>query len=138
MAHILVVGKLGEVIKKVLELEAVLDAHNGNQILLAELAAYQEVLKMWPVENQDIVQATIQVFKLNLAKLKQAEDELCALTRDSVFMFMTIMEYVKYLNYVRNDMQALNELGMHIGPSPILEVADEVEQSNLISAVSGQ
>lgn len=126
--RLFVVGKLGEVIKKILELEDVL-RETPNALLVTELKAYNEILTMWPIHDSVVMHQAIQIFKLNIEKLKMAEKELrSSSTSHGEICKLSTYDYFKYLDAVREDLKVLNELGMHIGPSPFLEVVDAVEQ----------
>jgi hypothetical protein len=127
--RLFVVGKLGEVIKKIIELEDVLRENPTNQILVAELASYNEVVRMWPIHDDVIMHQAMDIFRLNIEKLKLAEQELRSTGIGDPFMFMVMTKYFKYLDLVRSDLSTINELGMHVGPSPYMEVVDaNVEQ----------
>lgn len=122
--RLFVVGKLGEVIKKILELEDLIKDNPKDTILITELTGYNEVVKMWPILDDVFLHTAIQIFKLNIEKMKDAEKEMRVCTHGDPFLHMIVGRYTRYLDNVRSDLATLNELGMHIGPSPYMEIHD--------------
>lgn len=127
LMKIFIVGKLGEVVKKVCELEEVIKENADTSILITELASYQEILKCWPVEDENQVHIAIQVFKMSLASLKQKEQDLITYLNNIYphHLQMAVAAYVSALNNVREHLQAINELGRFIGSSPWMELEDD-------------
>jgi hypothetical protein len=122
---IFVVGKLGEVIKKVIELEDAIRETPDNVIFIAELAAYNQVLQMWPVLDKDELTQAIDEFRFCLSNLREKETTL----RNNEYSHHVLdiqleRRYLKALDETRANMAYINELGMHIGASPVLEVED--------------
>lgn len=122
--RLFVVGKLGELIKKVIELEDLIKEH-PTSILITELAQYQELLKAWPVRDDVLVHRAVDIFRFNIAKLKQYEKELRIAVADGWGFELCLKEYLNYLDNVRSDLSTLNEIGMFIGPSPFMELEDD-------------
>lgn len=123
-----IVGKLGEVIKKVIELEDAI-TKTENRILVIELSAYNQVLKMWPISIEvDKLTMAIDVFRFNMAKLKVAEDDLRS-SKVGIDIMFSKNRYMRYLDLVRSDLVALNDIGKHIGPSPLMELEDAMAKS---------
>lgn len=122
--HIFVCGKLGEVIKKVVELENAIKNSTGNVVLVAELAAYNEILQLWPVSNKDELDHSVDIFRFCLANLKEKEKELREQHSVSMYDMMAKNKYLQALDETRANMSYINELGMYAGSSPVLEVED--------------
>jgi hypothetical protein len=132
-----IVGKLGEIIKKVIELEWIIKENLEQSIIVAELAAYQEVLNMWPVLEEDKAELTqsVDLFRWHLANLKVKEQVLRDDNNVKLYEVMSKNNYLKALDTVRYDLAKINKIGEHIGPSPMLEV-DDAEHSRDIETVS--
>jgi hypothetical protein len=127
---VFICGKLGEIVKKIIELEDILKNNPTNTTILAELTAYNQVLAMWPVSDKRAVAQLVDILKLNIYKFRNAEKELREDAGRDASTMLALASYFKYLDYVKDNMHTLNGLGMWIGESPWLEVPDEVEQSD--------
>jgi hypothetical protein len=121
---IFICGRLGEVIKKVFELEEAIKESPTNVILVAELAAYNQVLSMWPVLDKKELTQAISIFRFNLVNLKEKEAELRIHSSIAFYDIMFKNRYFQALDNARESLAYINELGMYIGDSPMLEVDD--------------
>jgi len=115
--RVFIVGKLGEVVKKMYELEQAIK-EKPNTILLTELICYQEILRLWPVEDETQTHMACQTLKLCLMKLQEQE----VLLRQ----YSNVIDYCKALDVVRDQMAFVNKLGKYIGPSPWMEIDDDM------------
>lgn len=129
--RLFVVGKLGEVIKKILELEDLVKDNPKDNILLMELTSYQKILTMWPIQDKQLMDQAVYIFKLNIEKMKIAEHEMRVCSHGDPFLHMVVGRYTRYLDNVRSDLATLNELGMHIGPSPFMEIIEGEYDANM-------
>ena len=122
--QIFVVGKLGEIVKKLIELELVLQDDPANSFVIAEVAAYQQILNMWPVLQKNELMQAVDIFKFNLKHLKEKEE--CLRNEQTVILYDILAKsnYFKALDAVRHNLAYINTLGEHIGTSSILEVQD--------------
>lgn len=121
--RVLVLGKLGELVKKIYELEYVL-SFRPNPITASELASYNMVLAAWPVSSTDDVRVAITVFKLQLDKFHKVEDHFVKAVKKKSELEVTQCshEYMVALEEVRTSMKKLNSMGKHIGDSIWLEI----------------
>lgn len=122
--RLFVVGKLGEIVKKVIELENVIKHDPTNTFVLAEYAAYQKVLEMWPVLDKGALVQAVDIFKYNLANLKEKEKALRENTDLAFYDLIAKNRYFTALEDVKASMHHINKLGEYIGSTPILEVED--------------
>jgi hypothetical protein len=123
--RVLVLGKLGELVKKIYELEYVL-SYRPNPITAAELASYNLVLAAWPVDDKEDVRVLITAFKLELDKFHLAERDFESAIRrkNEIEVCQISAEYARRLSDVRASMKRLNTMGKHIGDSIWLEIKD--------------
>jgi hypothetical protein len=127
-----VVGKLGEIVKKVFELEDALRQFPKNSIFIAELASYSQLLEIWPIQEPMQVHLAMHNFKAALAKLQQVEKMLRDATehKDQSYIGIALPQYLKSLDACRESLTLLNDLGKHIGTSPWMQIDDfKVEQT---------
>lgn len=121
--RVLVLGKLGELVKKIYELEFIISVR-PNHITASELASYNMVLAAWPVDNSDDVRTLITVFKIQLDKFHRIERDfgLAVNKKNELEVLQSSREYITALNDVRASMKKLNSMGKHVGDSIWLEI----------------
>lgn len=119
-----VVGKLGEIVKKICDLEYILKDNPTNTLLIAELAAYQQVLNIWPVLEKNELDQSVDVLKFRLAYLREKEADLREENSVLLYDVMAKNRYLLALDAARDMVAHINSLGMYIGELPLLEVED--------------
>jgi hypothetical protein len=117
---------LGEVVKKVIELEFTLASSKENvSVLTMKLASYNLVLAAWPVQDKAEAKIAIQGFRLLLQKFREDEARLdTVLYKHGTEMEIVYhsLQYMNTLQKVRAQMLVLNSMGQWIGDSPWLEI----------------
>lgn len=121
--RVLVIGKLGELVKKIYELEYII-ARRPNAVAAVELASYNLVLAAWPVDNVEDTHLSIANFKLQLDKFHSLEKEfaLAVASKNELRVTAISAEYLTALDVVKATMKHINALGKHIGDSIWLEI----------------
>lgn len=123
---IFVIGKLGEIVKKVIELEWLISDNPTNTLLIAEFTAYQQVLQMWPVTDKKELEQQVDIFKFCIANLRERETALREQNSVALYDVIAKNNYLKALDETRACMANISELGQYSGTSPLLEVEDAI------------
>ncbi len=116
---IFVIGKLGELVKKVIEMEGLIADNPSNTLLITELAAYSEILNMCHIQDR---KEFIQL--CNISNLIEKEAAMRENTSLQFYDMHAKDKYLHALDAVRECLAKLNILGQYIGDSPYLEVDD--------------
>jgi hypothetical protein len=135
---VIVIGKLGEVIKKIVETEMLIEKNPKARVLLVELASYYKVLKAWPIENQQELDMHMSMFRYSLQLYLELEEELIKVNAGYVLedVCSTVDRYLKAKKDARMRLKQLNSLGRFIGDSIELEVDDELLRDEVTSSTS--
>jgi len=126
---VIVIGKLGEVAKKIIEIEMLIEKQPNARILLVELASYYKVLDAWPVEDKEVIKSELQIFRYGLELLATYEQELkeASKTGTTIDVCFAVPRYLKGLKEVRERLTKINSLGRFIGDSIELELEENDE-----------
>lgn len=135
---VIVIGKLGELAKKIVELEMLIQENPRAKMLLVELASYQRVYQAWPVLEREDLETQMTVFRYELAKLSQLEKDLRYAYEHgtSIDVCMMVPPYLKSLAFAREKLYQINALGKFMGDSIELEVDDELLRDEINSSSS--
>lgn len=122
---ILVISTLGEVVKKIYELERVLEKEQSAE-LITSLASLNQIKNSWPVENEDTVIRQISILIRCLDKYQAAEEELMKLSTEmsSNYIVQVVTYYLQQKTLVKDAITQLNYNGRFTGTQ------FEIEDSN--------
>lgn len=123
---IFICGRLGDVVKKIIESEEALTVDPKNEFIIVELAAYQQVLSMWPVLEKDKAELSqqIDILKFNIKNLVEKEKALREHNAVALWDVVAKNKYLSALDDTRASIAIINRIGMYAGLSPMLEVKD--------------
>lgn len=123
MSKVLVIGRLGELVKKIYELELLIASEEKNETAAIEIAAYSSVLEAWPVEDVNAAKICIADLHLSLDKLAAKSrylDEVLSGGTEAAIV-LACAQYVQTRETVKRKIAYLNALGRWIGNVPMLE-----------------
>lgn len=122
---VLVIGRLGELVKKIVELEAQIRDTQDKSAMI-ELTAYNQVLAVWPVEDELAKDVCIADFRILFSRFSEAwEDfQITALTQNPHRLGMDSLDYVQAKNRLAEKLKTLNALGRFVGDIPEITLED--------------
>jgi len=120
--RVYVIGRLGELVKKIIELELLVEEDSKNEIAILELASYYEVLEAWPLEKPEDRSVLLMDFRLAFRKYALASDEFMTsvASKNTHRLEIDSLAYLKAREIVKSKMKALNAVGRFVGNIPIL------------------
>ena len=140
MSNVIVLGTLGDLVKKIVELEML--ERTPSRDTTVQMAAYYSILDQWPVEDKDIVTSLVQSFRVQAAKhiaiessmleqcKKVAEVKFVGSTSTAYILFTIVQRYTVSKKQLRAILEQLNSQGKHFGLPPLaMELADGKESS---------
>lgn len=139
--QVLVLGKLGDVCKKLVELDLLAYEQRTNKLLLVDIAAYKEVIAMWPTPNVDKDNVNLRVASLRQAMVTLSRNEkdlnpahhFSKEQRKQVtenVSCLIVEDYLSSLEQCRKIVGELNALGASSGVI-MFEKADKVEEAEV-------
>lgn len=130
MTNVLILGTLGDLVKKITELE-MLDRTPSRDNTI-QMYAYNAILEEWPVTDREAVRSTIASFRVQCAKHIAIETSLEELSKASSgrigssewiqhagMMLAATSRYLDSKQKLRQSLVLLNSLGRGIGKPPI-------------------
>lgn len=115
--NLIVLGRLGDLAKKMIELDMQLEVDAKNSGLKVEVDAHTQVVMSWPCQDRFSVDVQITTLKLLMQKLVAAEEEVRAshASRSSNWDWeaneMMVKNYILQLDKCRAAVQELNKAG---------------------------
>lgn len=127
--QMLILGTLGDLVKKICELETT--ARMPSRETAVQMSTYHKLLEEWPVENKLRTAFLIRRFKLTVVRFKEVEQEMerqiIATTsvkfniEDASSMLVALIVTRSYCNLKKQLREIYNELntqGSHLGLPP--------------------
>lgn len=143
MVSVIVLGSLGDLIKKIAELELL--ERNPSRDTTIQMAAYYAILDQWPVSDKPAAEYLVLAFKLQLAKHiaveatiqdlakkitgKIGSQEWCSAT---AMLNNATIRYLDSKAQIKQAIILLNSLGKHVGKPPITMELHNEESDNVI------
>jgi len=127
---VIVVGSLGELVKKLIETEMRIREAPKDRDILLEVASLHRLLEQWPVVDSEKADNIQMGMRLSIAKLKATELELSELlpkvdnsqhlSENSFWLKQLASDMLKYMNEVRKQIVELNKLSGGVGKASAL------------------
>lgn len=126
MTQVIVIGRLGELVKKICELEFQLETEH-DEVFALELAGYHSVLDSWPVEDKPRTDLLVSMLRISVRHYIECENALrLSLDGDSAsILALSAVQYLQQKDEIRNFMRELNALGRFVGNIPTLQIEDK-------------
>lgn len=151
--RVVILGNLGDVVKKICELE-LLENNKHSRDSIISMAAYHKVLEQWPVQDKNKTELICKILKVQYAKHLVLEKELNAsykenkdtrITDDSFQMariaskmIQAAGRYLDSLCKIRKLISELNTQGSQIDIAPFSFDIEEGQDESSIDVKQGQ
>jgi hypothetical protein len=121
---VIVVGSLGELVKKSIETDSRIVDSKGDRSILLESASLHRLLEEWPVLDADRAAMLETGMKMSISKLQSTEKELEELLSkmegevggaNGFHLRLLAFNMLKYRNEIRKQIVELNKLSGGIG-----------------------
>ena len=128
--QIFVIGRLGELIKKMVELELIIESGPKQEVAILELAAYTQVMAAWPIENPATLSILFADFRIALRKLQAANECFEKAVEDNNLINLCIQgkAYLRARNALKAKIKSLNAMGRYVGNVPLMNMTLQFEQ----------
>lgn len=108
--RVIVLGTLGDLVKKIVELEV---AELSSRTSAVRISTYYEVLKQWPVTDRPRVDLLAVQFKFCMLRFKSAEERIESdLTDNGVNTVRSLKEYFLAKKTMRKIIADINSLSV--------------------------
>jgi len=132
---VVVIGSLGELVKKIVELQIRITEDPSNKEAMLEEASLQQLLGEWPVSDKDKADLLYLGMKMSIAKHKDAERDVrdivndafqLSTTQDIFWIRRAITDLMKYTDEVRHQIAELNKLSYGVGKASSIPLEAEL------------
>jgi hypothetical protein len=124
---VLVIGRLGELVKKVFELEDLIEADPKNDVAILQLATYSEIMEQWPVDDVSIMPILLTDFRMAFNRYRDAglvlEEDVAF--RNESRLGLDVCSYLSSKNNLKEKIAKLNNMGRYVGNVPIMKLTGE-------------
>lgn len=125
---VIVLGTLGELVKKIVELELL--ERTPSRDTTVQMFAYQKIYEQWPVEDKAAVDALFNSFRIQVARHKAIENTMTVVkvegsigttewVSSTAILTGAVLRYLDSKKSLQQMMLQLNNLGKHSGLPPI-------------------
>lgn len=117
--QVLVLGKLGDACKKLIELELLQEKEPRNALLAADIQAHKNMIADWPKPNEkdgdfDLRLSQLRIDLNNLSALEKEIREYCKRSDDDLYLWrshMAVRQYFEKIDWIRASIAKLNTIG---------------------------
>ena len=134
----IVVSSLGELNKKLIELEIRIPKEHRDRSLLLEIASLKKILEEWPVLDREKAHLLHTCMRMSVIKLQSCELELeehlkkidsqtsCESTQSIFWLIRLASDMLRYRKEIRKQISELNKLSGGIGKASAVSPDAEV------------
>jgi len=132
---VVVIGSLGELVKKIVELQIRITEDPSNREAMLEEASLQQLLGEWPVSDKDKADLLYLGMKMSITKHKASELEVRKLLKEkeetedpaiAYWFYQAAVNLMKYTDEVRHQIAELNKLSYGVGKASSIPLEAEL------------